>query len=176
MFREWGKKFDFSEDDLSFANISIIKELYTGADNPQRLLQRSIEDGKARYAETCQLWLPPLITKPEDVFSFYVPECAPNFITQLSVTADVVTTADTNKLEGAIVCIPSADPGFDWLFLHNIAGLITAYGGVNSHMAIRANELGLPAIIGAGEALFGKWSLAKRLRIDCASKKVDILS
>lgn len=176
LFREWGQQFDFSEDDLSYANIAVVKELYTGADNPQTLLARSIEEGKQRYSETCQLWLPPLITKPEDVFAFHVPECEPNFITQLHVTAAVVSTTDKNKLEGAIVCIPSADPGFDWLFSHNISGLITAYGGVNSHMAIRANELGLPAIIGAGEILFGKWSSATRLHIDCAAKKVEILS
>ena len=42
-------------------------------------------------------------------------------------------------------------------------------------MAIRAGELGIPAVIGAGEILYSRWSNAKRLSIDCASKKVDIL-
>ena len=76
----------------------------------------------------------------------------------------------------AIVAISSADPGFDWLFSYPIAGLITAYGGVNSHMAIRAGELAIPAIIGVGEELFAKWSRVQRLRIDCACKRVEILS
>ena len=78
-------------------------------------------------------------------------------------------------LEGAIVCIPNADPGFDWLFSYPIAGLITAWGGSNSHMAIRAGELGLPAVIGAGEILYRRWSEASRLRIDCAGRQVEVL-
>ena len=57
----------------------------------------------------------------------------------------------TRNLAGAIVCIPGADPGYDWIFSQGIAGLITAFGGANSHMAIRAAELGIPAVIGAGE-------------------------
>ena len=29
------------------------------------------------------------------------------------------------QLENGILFIPSADPGYDWIFSHNIAGLIT---------------------------------------------------
>ena len=47
--------------------------------------------------------------------------------------------------------IENADPGYDWIFLHKIRGFITKYGGLNSHMAIRAAELGIPAAIGTGE-------------------------
>lgn len=61
-------------------------------------------------------------------------------------------------LEGKIVFIKSADPGYDFLFTKNIAGLITQYGGANSHMAIRCAELGIPAVIGAGEKSFEEWS------------------
>ncbi|WP_200861049.1 PEP-utilizing enzyme [Aeromonas diversa] len=73
------------------------------------------------------------------------------------------------------MCIPNADPGFDWIFSYNISGLITAWGGVNSHMAIRAGELGIPAIIGAGERRFTMWSMAKCLEIDCAGKRVEVI-
>lgn len=88
----------------------------------------------------------------------------------------MVSHQDPERLANAIVAIPSADPGFDWLFSHPIAGLITAYGGANSHMAIRAGELGLPAVIGTGEFLFEKWSRARRLAIDCAAKRVEPLT
>ena len=81
-----------------------------------------------------------------------------------------------DQLKGAIVCIKNADPGYDWLFSFGIAGLITAWGGANSHMAIRAAEQGLPAIIGAGEILYSRWSGASALKIDCASHRVEILS
>lgn len=50
--------------------------------------------------------------------------------------------------EGKILLIPSADLGYDWIFSHGIRGFITIYGGTNSHMAIRAGELGVSAVIG----------------------------
>ena len=84
--------------------------------------------------------------------------------------------ASPDTFAGAIVTIPSADPGYDWLFSYKIAGLVTAFGGVNSHMAIRAGELNLPAVIGAGETLYEHWSTATQLRIDCAARRVEILS
>jgi phosphohistidine swiveling domain-containing protein len=140
------------------------------------LLTESIINGRKRYEVTSRICLPPLISQIEDVWQFHIPNSEPNFITQKSVTA--VVTQDTQKhlLAGAIIAISNADPGFDWLFSYPIAGLITAYGGANSHMAIRAGELGLPAVIGAGEDLFRKWSSAQRLNIDCAIKRVEILS
>ena len=136
----------------------------------------SIEQGKARYAETLKISLPPLIAAPEDVWAFEWPEAAPNFVTQKQVVAPVASCKDRDELVGAIVCIPNADPGFDWLFAYPIAGLVTAWGGANSHMAIRAGELGLPAVIGAGEVLYRRWSDAERLLIDCAGRRVEILA
>ena len=79
-------------------------------------------------------------------------------------------------IHAATGAIPSADPGFDWLFAYPIAGLITAWGGANSHMAIRAGELGLPAVIGAGDVLYRRWSGAQRLHLDCAGRRVEVLA
>lgn len=176
LFREWGESYGFSVEDLSYANIGCIRELYAGSDAPSEVLARAVEEGKARYRETCSLWLPPLITRPEDVWAFHVPESEPNFVTQAHATGHVVRPAERDSLSEGIVFIPSADPGYDWLFSHPIAGLVTAYGGVNSHMAIRANELSLPAVIGAGESLFKQWSHAQRIHIDCALRRVELLS
>lgn len=176
LFREWGSQFGFSTEELSYANIASIGELYAGADDPRVVLSHSIEEGKKRFAETSQLWLPPLITRPEDVWAFEMPLGEPNFVTQGSATGPVVVPEDRERLSGGIIFIRSADPGFDWLFSHPIAGLVTAYGGVNSHMAIRANELGLPAVIGAGEMLYGQWSGARQLRIDCSARRVEVIS
>jgi len=49
------------------------------------------------------------------------------------------------------------------------------YGGVNSHMAIRAAELGIPASIGCGEYLFSQWSKARIVRLDAPSKQVIVI-
>jgi len=175
LMRGLGTELGFSVEDMSFADAAVFSELHTGCGDARELLAHSIAQGRTRYEKTRRLWLPPLITSPQDVWSFHLPETEPNFITQKSVTAPVVTPENSTALRGAIVAIPSADPGFDWLFSHDIAGLITAYGGVNSHMAIRAGEMGLPAVIGAGERLFAQWSQARQLVLDCASRRVVVL-
>ena len=171
-----GEEYGISRDDLAYCDIAVFRELHVAATNPKDLLWRSIEQGKARHAETLRVSLPPLIARPEDVWAFLWPETAPNFVTQKQVTAPVVSCLVRELLAGAIVCIPNADPGFDWLFAHPIAGLITAWGGANSHMAIRAGELGLPAVIGAGEVLYRRWSTAQRLHLDCTGRRVEVLA
>jgi len=66
----------------------------------------------------------------------------------------------------AIVAIASADPGFDWIFLRRPAALLTAFGGPNSHMAIRCSEQGVPALLGVGLESFRRLAGAARLTID----------
>lgn len=173
---QYGGRLGFSRDDLSYCNISVFLEAHVAAVDPVELIRRSVEDGKARYAETLALSLPPVIADPDDVWAFEWPETTPNFITQRQTTAPVVGCNAKESLAGAVVCIPNADPGFDWLFAYPIAGLITAWGGANSHMAIRAGELSLPAVIGAGETLYRRWSGAKRLHLDCAGRRVEVLA
>jgi hypothetical protein len=170
------EKFGINREDLAYCNISAFQELHIAGANPHDVLSCSIEQGKARYQETLKLALPPLIACPDDIWGFEWPETAPNFITPQPVTAAVVSSDAREHLTDAIVCIPSADPGFDWLFSYPIAGLITTWGGANSHMAIRAGELGLPAVIGAGEILFRRWSQARCLHLDCAGRRVEILA
>lgn len=176
LITEVGAQHGFSREDLAYCDIAAFKELHVAATDPKDVLSRSIEQGKARYAETLKVSLPPLIANPEDVWAFEWPETAPNFITQKQVTAPVVGCDAREHLAGAIVCIPNADPGFDWLFAYPIAGLITAWGGANSHMAIRAGEIGLPAVIGAGEVLYRCWSAAQRLHLDCSGRRVEVLA
>ena len=175
LITEAGKQYGFSREDLSYCDIAVFKELYVAATDPEDMLACAIKHGKVRYAETLKTSLPPLIASPDDVWGFEWPEAEPNFITQKQVTAEVVGCESHNDLAGAIVCIANADPGFDWLFACPIVGLITAWGGANSHMAIRAGELGLPAVIGAGQVLYRRWSGARRLHLDCAGRKVDVL-
>jgi len=175
LIAEVGAQHGIGREDMAYCDIGVFKELHVAAVDAKDLLLRSIEQGRSRYEKTLKLALPPVITRPEDVWSFEWPETEPNFITQKQVTAPVTSSSDRERLAGAIVCIPNADPGFDWLFAYPIAGLITAWGGANSHMAIRAGELGLPAVIGAGEVLYRRWSVARRLHLDCPGRWVEIL-
>jgi phosphoenolpyruvate-protein kinase (PTS system EI component) len=84
-----------------------------------------------------------------------------------------ISKSDVNN---KIVCIKSADPGYDYLFSKSIGGLITCYGGANSHMAIRCAEMGIPAIIGCGESSFHKYHNAQIIEIDALNRQVKILS
>ena len=69
----------------------------------------------------------------------------------------------------------NADPGYDWIFANSIAGLITKYGGMASHMAIRCMEFGIPAAIGCGELIYNYVVSSKRIKLDCSAKKVAIV-
>ncbi|WP_375202111.1 PEP-utilizing enzyme [Hyphococcus sp.] len=124
--------------------------------------------------------LPPLITDETQFHAFFYPPSAPNFVTSKSITADIIAVGQEAKpdpadLKGKIVVIPQADPGFDWLFGCEMAGLVTQYGGANSHMAIRAAEFGLPAAIGVGEVLFEKLQHAKVVLLDCLNQRLETL-
>jgi glutamine kinase len=169
---ELGSAHGFSRDDLAHADIGVIRELQTSSENPAVLLERAIADGRQRHRGTRSILLPPVIATPDEVYSFAGFKSAPNFITMHSVTAPV-RTANDSGLAGAVVFISSADPGFDWIFGQGITGFVTAFGGANSHMAIRAAELGIPAVVGAGESLFQSWLQAEVLHIDCANRRVE---
>jgi len=170
-----GERWGFSREDMAYCDIRALQELHVGAADPRELLADAIVQGRARHRQTLSLALPPVIAAADDVWAFEWPETSPNFITRKRVTAPVVTPDLHQQLAGSIVCIPNADPGFDWLFAHSIAGLITTWGGANSHIAIRAGELGIPAVIGAGELLYRRWSVAQRLHLDCAARRVDVV-
>ncbi|CAA7613731.1 conserved hypothetical protein [Magnetospirillum sp. LM-5] len=174
LLAELGESAGFARDDMAFADIAVVREWQASCADDADTLAASIARGRAQYRLTQALLLPALIAVPGDVWSFATLDTDPNFITLKSVTAPARRTGDSS-LKGAIVCIESADPGFDWIFAHGIAGLITAFGGTNSHMAIRAAELGIPAVIGAGLAKYSRWANASVLHLDCANRKVEVV-
>jgi phosphohistidine swiveling domain-containing protein len=79
----------------------------------------------------------------------------------------------SGELSGKIVVLEAADPGLDWIFSGRIAALVTEYGGVASHMAIRAAQFGLPAVIGCGPELYREFDLHEHVRIDCRLRAIE---
>jgi adenylylsulfate kinase-like enzyme/phosphohistidine swiveling domain-containing protein len=177
LIKQIGAEHGLSTDECSFLNIASVRSLYTESGCIKDRLKESIAEGKRRYALTRQIVLPPLISSSEDAFAFHLPTTQPNFITKRCVTAPITVLGDSaESLQGAILFIPSADPGFDWIFSRGITGFVTQFGGVNSHMAIRASELAIPAVIGAGEALFDLWKKAGKICLDCGNQQVQFVS
>ena len=116
--------------------------------------------------------------KDFECVSYYAPR--PNFITQKRVDAHLANLSQGDKneaiyIQGKIVMIENGDPGYDWIFAHPISGLVTEFGGVGSHMAIRAAEFGLPAAIGCGELVYNQLRGARMIELDCAVRKVHPL-
>jgi phosphoenolpyruvate-protein kinase (PTS system EI component) len=79
------------------------------------------------------------------------------------------------ELKNKIICIEGADPGYDWIFTRGIAGLVTKYGGANSHMAIRSAEYNIPAAIGCGEQPYQRIINSKFCLLDCKGKRLEPL-
>ena len=175
LIEELGQEYGLSREDMAYADVEDIKTLYGSERDVATVLLQSVEAGKARYQDTKGLSMPPVITRAEDCYYFHIGETLPNYIT-LNKAYGPVRHVDDEDLEGAILFIPSADPGYDWVFSRKIAGFVTKYGGVNSHMAIRSGELAIPAIIGAGELLYERLSSAKTVEIDCALRKVEVIN
>lgn len=135
---------------------------------------------KAEHALLTKIKTPELITQPESILIVPYQGGTPNFISTKIVKGLVRLNpspeADyfTNSKLPNIVVLESADPGHDWIFTRNIGGLITRFGGTNSHMAIRCSEFAIPAIIGCGEKLFEKILKAEIVEINCFEQKVTI--
>lgn len=120
--------------------------------------------------------LPPVITELSEIESFAIPASNPTFITVRQVRAPLrlISPGEVVKrdhVENCVVAIANADPGFDYLFALGINGLITAFGGPNSHMAIRASEFSIPAVIGIGEQALGSLRDGTVIDLDCQKKR-----
>ena len=61
---------------------------------------------------------------------------------------------------------------FDWIFSSSLKGLVTKYGGANSHMAIRCAEFGIPAAIGCGEQIFDRILRGRAVEINCSEGRI----
>lgn len=140
-------------------------------------LRLAIEKRRKKYRQENAIRSPSIIFNDTRLSNFIEQVSRPNYITEQTATGEAVTlnvdTSQSDAINGKIVLIEHADPGYDWIFASDIRGLITAYGGENSHMAIRARELNLPSVIGIGSERFRKVSASRRVKIDCAEMTLE---
>ncbi|MEM0951367.1 MAG: PEP-utilizing enzyme [Cyanobacteria bacterium P01_H01_bin.74] len=181
LFADYGNSYGMDRSAMAHVSLEDLVQLRAGfvAEPVSEWLKASAKKGASWYKHTQAIELPALITKVQDFDYFVWQDNDPNFVGAGSITAPLFHLkpgqAPTETLSGLIVLIPQADPGYDWLFSHQIAGLITAYGGANSHMAIRAAEFGLPAAIGIGEKQYQLLQNASYIQLDAAARSIRII-
>ncbi|MBU1610220.1 MAG: pyruvate, phosphate dikinase [Proteobacteria bacterium] len=172
----WGTCMGFSREEVSHLTLHEIMESLVApvSQDTRQHFSGLVEQGR-RLCELAESFrFNYIIRSPSDVYVVPQHRSAPNFITNARVEAEVAVigthSQDGSGMEGRVVCIENADPGYDWIFTKGISGLVTKYGGANSHMAIRCAEFGLPAAIGCGELLFERISTALRCEINASDK------
>lgn len=170
------KRHNINIKKLSHINIKVLKELYYNLNNKnvKDILEKNIKENFEDYKFNKFIELPQIIIKPNDVFYFTEKTGKPNFFGNRMIESKIYFLNNNNfkSLNDKIICIRGADPGYDFIFNHKISGLITEYGGANSHMSIRCSELNIPAAIGVGSITFNEIIKSKKVNLDPLSKKI----
>ncbi|WP_275099282.1 PEP-utilizing enzyme [Sedimenticola hydrogenitrophicus] len=172
----WGQLHGLSRDDLSFISWANLADcLFEPVSNHiDQYLFDLAETGRRKTVTSQSFRFSHIIFDVEDLYVATQNRSVPNFIGASKASGKIVEiTAKTFAkicLKGHIVCIESADPGFDWIFTKAPGALVTKFGGANSHMAIRCAELGIPAAIGCGTQLYDLIVSCGQAELDCGQK------
>ena len=187
LIANFAKKNGLSKEQISHVSLcsllNIAKDI-SHKDISEKLF-KVYEDAEEKHKISNIIRLPQILTDTAGVYVIPFQVSHPNFITKKKVIAEILIVQpeissssffiDPSLVNGKIIVIEGADPGFDWIFSQKIAGLITKYGGVNSHMAIRCAEFGLPAAIGCGEQIYEKIIRSKKINLDCTNGMINII-
>lgn len=176
VLRMTGRNLDIRTEELSYLQMAdILAAEYYGSGTELRTFWRALICRRQELRkDDALLVMPDVLTGAEDVDVVCIQEARPNFITEKAVTGHIVVPEQIGggELTGKIVLLEKADPGYDWIFSQNIAGLITCYGGAASHMAIRCAEFGIPAAIGCGKKIFAHVSGLENVLLDARHGKI----
>lgn len=180
LIADFGEQHGLSREEMSHVPIGDLLNVITKSSEGgiEELLRGISEEEAERHVLSVAIRLPQVLFDEAGVHVVPFQVSHPNFMTHKKITASCVRL-DAGEipppLGGKIVLIENADPGFDWIFSQHIAGLITKYGGANSHMAIRCAEFGIPAAIGCGEQRFEVFLGANQILLDCAAGLINPL-
>lgn len=174
------KEIGIKRSDLDYLSIKKIIYYYNNLETKKLkdLILKEIKEQKKSRQISNLIKLPDFISHQDNVYSFKEQLTKGNFITTNKISSEITVLSNKsiiNNINKKIVLIESADPGYDYIFSYGINGLITKYGGANSHMAIRCLELGIPAVIGIGDKRFKELSSSIFIHLDCLQKKIDII-
>ena len=179
----FGETVDLGRKDLAELTLGDFAAVRRGdipASDTSNWLKGRMETSREWRTAAQAVELPPLLCDVDDFWGFFYPRTEPNYITSGRITAPCVdldcASSPAGDLEGKIIMIARADPGYDWLFGHSIGGLITIFGGANSHMAIRAAEFQLPSAIGIGQNRYSALAGARMIDLDCRARQLVVVA
>jgi hypothetical protein len=133
---------------------------------------------RRRHEAERSLRLPALLDAHDDLRVVRCLPCVPNFQGRGVVEGRILEVGPHTNPSSlplrSIVAMEAADPGYDWIFSRRPTALITAYGGPNSHMAIRCGEMRCGAVLGYGVENFRRLLQATRVAIDFDSGTLGI--
>lgn len=176
---KWGELKGFTREQVSMLSINEILEILVSplTKDVKLYFENKLKIAEENFRIASSFKLSYLLRSTRDVHIVPMQRSSPNFIGNQRIEGEIVELTpylkDIPDLKGKIICIEGADPGYDWIFTRNIAGLITKYGGANSHMAIRCAEYDLPAAIGCGEQPFERVINSKKCLLDCQGKRLE---
>ena len=177
LIKELAERNKISTSDMSYIEIQKILYQYYNLSNSslKEIFGKDIEANKKNYNFNKKIKLPHNIVEPSNVYFFSNTASKGNFIGTSDITGKILYLNESNKknLNNKIIFIESADPGYDFIFTRKIKGLITKFGGANSHMSIRCAELNIPAAIGVGEKTFEELKDKSTIRLNCKIQKID---
>ena len=176
-----GKEVKILRKDLDYLSIKNIMNFYSNVNvkKLKKLLKEEIVSNKREQKILKLLNVPEFISQEKDLYLQKERVKEGSFVTNKSIIASILNFKKIKKfnlLKGKIILLDNADPGYDFIFSHNIKGLVTRYGGANSHMSIRSLELGVPAIIGVGPKDFETLINANTVEINCEQKFFRIIN
>lgn len=177
-----GERHGLSRDDISFIDVRWFLDAFIepSGRSIERELREYSTTGRERHQVASAVRLPSLVTRLSDLWIVPLRVEQPNYVTRKKTEGDVFEVSgallDPTSIDDKVVAIQSADPGFDWIFTRPFRGLVTRFGGANSHMAIRCAEFGIPAAIGCGEQIYDRVLKAGRIELNCADGRIVMAS
>ena len=172
------KRIRLNEKKIEYLDIKKILSLYEHFSHKDIIndLNKDIIENMKIYKFNKNFNLPNIILDKKDIYYFEEENASPTFITNKTISSKFIILNKISRklnLDNKLVCIVNADPGYDFIFNFKINGLITAFGGPNSHMSIRCNEFRIPAAIGIGEKKFQQLSKYHSLYLNCEKKMLS---
>ena len=175
------KEININRESLEYVSIKNILNFYSNLNvkKLKKILQDEIKQNKSDYKIINLLKLPEFLSSERDLYFQKDNTKIGTFITDKNLSSKTVffnNIKNYKSLKNKIVLLENADPGYDFIFSYKIKGLVTRYGGANSHMSIRCLELGIPAAIGIGSKDFERIKSSHSIEINCKQNYLKIIS